>query len=153
MADTLTPATFNVIDGIDLNLPKSVTMARLSIRSGIIGVTLTVFLLGATGCGPISSTHAIAEATVAVEAASGVEAKRYAAYEFTLAYEYLRKAREEEGYADYQAAIDLAHAARKFAEDAKERALSHPERGAVKAQQPRSPAPRPRSTPASGSSL
>ena len=67
-------------------------MARISIRSGIIGVALSLCLLGLTGCGPISATHAIAEATVAVEAASGVEAKRYAAYEFTLAYEYLRKA-------------------------------------------------------------
>jgi len=128
-------------------------MARISIRSGIIGVALSLCLLGVTGCGPISATHAIAEATVAVEAASGVEAKRYAAYEFTLAYEYLRKAREEEGYADYQAAIDFAQSARKFAEDAKERALSHPERGAVKAQQPRTVAPPVRSRPASGSSL
>jgi hypothetical protein len=144
----LTAAKFNVIDGIALNLPESVAMARTSIRSGIIGIALTWFVMGTSGCGPISSTHAIAEATVAVEAATGVDAKRYAAYEFTLAYEYLRKAREEEGYADYQAAINLANAARKFAEEAKERALSHPERGAVKAQQPRV-----RTAPASGSRL
>ena len=133
-------------------------MTRTLLRSGIIGMALVCAGTGIVGCGPISATHAIAEATVAVEAATGVESKRYAAYEFTLAYEYLRKAREEEGYADYQAAINLANAARKFAEDAKERALSHPERGAVKARKipARLPArlPKPtRTAPASGSHL
>lgn len=129
-------------------------MTRTSLRSSIIGMALLCIGVGLIGCGPISATHAVAEATVAVEAANGVESKRYAAYEFTLAYEYLRKAREEEGYADYQAAINLANAARKFAEDAKERALSHPERGAMKVKTAPARRVRPtRTSPASGSHL
>lgn len=86
-------------------------------------------LLGLFGCGPITATTAIADATVAVEAAGSAEAEKYALYEYTSAVEYLRKAREEEGYSDFQAAIDLAHRARTFGEKARERAMRSPERG------------------------
>ena len=80
------------------------------------------------GCGPITSTTTIAEATVAVGAADGVEAEKFAVYEYTSAHQYLRKAREEEGYSDFQAAIDLAKKAREFAEMARELAMSNPGR-------------------------
>jgi len=80
------------------------------------------------GCGPITSTTAIAKATVAVEAAEGANAENYAIYEYLSAREYLRKAREEEGYSDFQAAIDLAKKAREFAEMARELAMSNPGR-------------------------
>ena len=82
-----------------------------------------------SACGPITATTTIAEATVAVGAADGVEAEKYAVYEYTSALEYLRKAREEEGYSDYQAAIDLAKKAKEYAEEARTRAMNNPERG------------------------
>ena len=84
---------------------------------------------GVGGCGPISATTAVAEATVAIENARAVEAERYAVYEFVRAVEHLKKAKEEEGFSDFQGAIDLADMARGLAEAAKARALSSPSRG------------------------
>ena len=94
------------------------------LRAGLVFVSL----LGFAGCGPITATTAIAKATVAVEAAEGANAEKYAVYEFLSAREYLRKAKEEEGYSDFQAAIDLAKAALDFAEKARELAMSNPGR-------------------------
>ena len=88
---------------------------------------LAAFSLSA--CGPITATTTIAEATVAVGAADGVEAEKFAVYEYTSAHQYLRKAREEEGYSDFQAAIDLAKKAKEYAEEARTKAMSNPERG------------------------
>ncbi|MCB9528772.1 MAG: DUF4398 domain-containing protein [bacterium] len=84
----------------------------------------------AVGCGPVTTTQRVADATVAVEAAQGVDAEQQATFEYVSAVEYLRKAREEEGYSDYQNAIDLAVRAREFAEQAKARALGNRERSA-----------------------
>lgn len=86
-----------------------------------------LLLLG--GCGPVTSTTRISEATVAIEAARVVDADRFAVYEFVRAVEHLKKAREEEGFSDFQAAINLALEAREFAEKARARALASPERG------------------------
>ena len=97
------------------------------------------------------TTGAVADATVAVEAAAGVEAERYATFEYVSAVEYLRKAREEEGYSDFQQAINLAQQARTFAEEAKTRALANPDRPGAKPAAPVTPAPRPAARP--GSSL
>ncbi len=85
-------------------------------------------LLFAVGCGPITSTTAIADATVALEAAEAANAEKFAVYEYTMAQECLRKAKEEEGYSEYQPAIDLAKKARKFAEKAKELSVTSPSR-------------------------
>ncbi len=94
----------------------------------LLGALLTA-AVGAAGCGPITATTSIADATVALEAARGIEAEQYAIYEYTSAAEYLRKAREEEGYSDFQRAIDLARKAREFAEAAREKARTNPARG------------------------
>lgn len=83
------------------------------------GLTCTV------GCGPVTTTQRVADATVSVEAARGVESEQLATFEYVSAVEYLRKAREEEGYSDYQNAIDLAVAAREFADKAKARAMGN----------------------------
>lgn len=94
----------------------------------LLGALLTA-AIGAAGCGPITATTSIADATVALEAARGIEAEQYAIYEYQSAVEYLRKAREEEGYSDFQRAIDLAKKARSFAEEAREKARTNPARG------------------------
>lgn len=90
---------------------------RVDLRSALFGFCA----LGAVGCGPVTTTQRVADATVAVEAARGIDAERYATFEYVSAVEYLRKAREEEGYSDYQEAIDLAVKARDFADKAKVR--------------------------------
>lgn len=88
-----------------------------------------VGLYGLIGCGPVTSVTRIYDASVAIEAARAAQADRYAVYEFVSAVEYLKKAKEEEGYSDFQMAIDYAAKARKFADEARSRALSSPDRG------------------------
>ncbi len=96
-------------------------------------VLATAFVaMGASGCGPVTSTMTVNEATVAVEAAQAVDAERYALYEYVSAVECLKKAKEEEGFSDFQAAIDLARRARDFAEKARQRALASPQRGTLR---------------------
>ncbi len=93
---------------------------RLPLFFGVLLLSLAAL----PGCGPITATTSIAEATVAVEAARGAQADKYAIYEFHSAVLHLRKAREEEGYSDFQDAVNLAHKARKLAEKAKDLAMS-----------------------------
>ena len=102
------------------------------------GWMVAVGLVGmaALGCGAIDysvailAAHgAIAEAEVAgagpapegEECQEGVDCW-LAPYEYTYAQEHLRKAREEVGLADYQAAVDMAHLARAFARKARDMA-------------------------------
>lgn len=98
---------------------------RVDLRSALFGFCA----LGAVGCGPVTTTQRVADATVSVEAARGIDAERYATYEYVTAVEYLRKAREEEGYSDYQAAIELAIKAREMADKAKARTREARARG------------------------
>lgn len=88
-------------------------------------------LLMLSACGPVSTTLVLQDAETALEGARGAGADHFAAFEFVSAEEYLRKAREEEGYSDFQVAITLATQARKFAEAAHERALKNPSRGTL----------------------
>src|SRR6478609_255538 len=75
------------------------------------------------GCGPVEYISQVGnKAASAVSAAKLAQADRYAPYEYTAAEEYLHKAREEAGYAEYQDAIeygkraeDLANRARAIA--------------------------------------
>lgn len=81
-------------------------------------------LAAAAGCGPIQSTPALIEADVELEAARSAGAPTAAPYEFTSAEAYLRKAREEAGYAQYQATTDFALKARDLAKEAREKAIN-----------------------------
>ncbi len=81
-------------------------------------------LAAAAGCGPIQSTPALIEAEIEVEAARTAGAAATAPYEFTSAEAYLRKAREEAGYAQYQAATDFALKARDLGKEAREKAIN-----------------------------
>lgn len=87
-------------------------------------MVLAAVALGATGCGPIQSTSLIMDADVQLEAARAADAPKYAPYEYTLAEAYLHKAREEQGYADYQVCIDFAQKALDNAKKAKEAAVT-----------------------------
>lgn len=78
---------------------------------------LTVPLLLSTGCA-VRASYFLVDAERAWQEAVDAGAETAAPYEYTLAHEYLLKAREEAGYSDYQVAEQLA----KQAVDAAERA-------------------------------
>ncbi|MFN3198600.1 MAG: hypothetical protein ACE366_09345 [Bradymonadia bacterium] len=82
-----------------------------------------------SACGPITAHQAIRKATISVEAARAAQADRYAVYELVSAVEFLKKAREMEGYSNFQDAVDLALTAAEYADKAKVRALDNPTRG------------------------
>jgi hypothetical protein len=72
-------------------------------------------------CGPIRYIDQVTRrASTEVEAARAAQADRYAPYWYTLAVEYLDKAREEGSRADFQA----AHRFGKRAEDAARKATT-----------------------------
>jgi hypothetical protein len=80
-------------------------------------------------CGPIEYVNQVTRrASSEVDAAKAVKADKHAPYYYTLAVEYLNKAREEAAAADFQAANRFgrrsAEAARKARALAKERAAN-----------------------------
>ena len=78
--------------------------------------------LPTAGCGPILSTYLILTAQAEVDGAKAAEAEEYAPYHYTAANEYLAKAREEQGYADFGPSVEYAWKAKDFAEEARDRA-------------------------------
>jgi hypothetical protein len=85
----------------------------------VLGVFLVASAL--SGCGPVISTYLILSADAELAGAEAAQAERYAVYEYTAASEYLAKAREEQGYADFGPSIDYAFKANELAVKAKER--------------------------------
>jgi hypothetical protein len=86
-------------------------------------------LLALAACGPTQSTALIMEADVELEAARTADGNKYAPYEFTAAEAYLHKAREEQGYSDYEVSIDFGNKAVKFAKEAKAKAMASKSEG------------------------
>jgi hypothetical protein len=74
----------------------------------------------AGGCGPIEYINQVGnKAASAVAAAKLAQADRYAPYEYTAAEEYLHKAREEAGYAEYEDAIEYGRKSEEMANRAR----------------------------------
>src|SRR6478736_7631800 len=72
------------------------------------------------GCGPVEYISQVGnKAASAVSAAKLAQADRYAPYEYTAAEEYLHKAREEAGHAEYQDAIEYGRKAEDLANRAR----------------------------------
>lgn len=82
-------------------------------------LTLILVLLLA-GCGAARGMYFLWDAQKDVAQAEAVGAPEAAVYEYTLARQYLLKAKEEAGYSDYRAAEDLALEATKWAGRAEE---------------------------------
>jgi hypothetical protein len=73
-----------------------------------------------SGCGPVEYISQVGnKASAAVSAAKLAQADRYAPYEYTAAEEYLHKAREEAGHAQYQDSIDYGRKAEELANRAR----------------------------------
>lgn len=84
-----------------------------------------LFALALAACGPVEYISQVTRrASSEVAAAKAAGAEKTAPYEYTSAVLYLHKAREEAGYADFQAAIRFGKVAQKMAEKAKELAIS-----------------------------
>lgn len=77
-----------------------------------------------TACGPVKSTANILDAEVQIQAARTAGAEKLAPYEWTSANLYIAKAREEVGYSDYQAGVDFAVKASRYANEAREKAMA-----------------------------
>ena len=73
-----------------------------------------------SGCTAVKSSLHLVEAEQAVTRArqQGADQDAMAIYEYTMALRFLEKAREENGYADYRDAEDLAKAAVEWSEKA-----------------------------------
>ena len=84
-------------------------------------VALCVAVALGLGCGPVTYINEVTrKAATDVEAARSAQADQYAPYYFTLAVEYLRKAREEAAHADFQSANRLGRQASRAARRAVE---------------------------------
>ena len=88
-------------------------------------LTVLVAAAGAlAGCGPVRSTANILDAEVQIQAARTAGAEKEAPYEWTAANLYIHKAREEVAYSDYQAGVNFAVKASKFANEAREKSMA-----------------------------
>src|SRR5690242_10409136 len=90
------------------------------------------------GCGPVKSTSHLLDAEVQIQAARTAGAEKLAPYEWTAANLYIRKAREEVSYSDYQAGVDFAEKAARFAAEARTKAMAN-----ANAEDASSPSPNP----------
>ena len=89
------------------------------VASAALGIVVS-----AVGCGPIEYVNQVTrKASSEVEAAKSVKADKYSPYFYTLAVEYLHKAREEAAHADYQSANRFGRRSEEAAIKAREIAL------------------------------
>lgn len=107
--------------------PVQAPVRLAATRAGLSWCSLALLLLLLGGCGPIASTGPMLQARDLVEFARGAGSERFAMYEFTMAREYLAKAREEWAYSDFQKAREYSDLAADFAK----RAMARTKRDAV----------------------
>jgi hypothetical protein len=89
-------------------------------------VVLLAPLASLAACGPVEYINQVGNrAASAVSAAKLAQADRYAPYEYTAAEEYLHKAREEGGHAEYQDAIEYGRRSEELADRARAIAVTH----------------------------
>src|SRR3989442_14107612 len=98
-------------------------LRSLKMRRLLPGLCLSLGL-ALNGCGPVQSTAYLLDADVQIEAARTAQADKYAPYEWTAANLYIHKAREEVGYSDFEVAVDFAQKASKYANEARDKAMT-----------------------------
>lgn len=89
-------------------------------KQGWLWVGLLCVVCSVMACGPIQSSTQIGDAMEAIKAAEAkdVEAWKWACFDYYAATLYLKKAREEAGFADFEAAATLAAKAARHAKEA-----------------------------------
>lgn len=85
------------------------TRCMFALLIGIVSLSI------ATGCGPISYTAKVLDATAAIEVAHGSKAWKLACFEYYSSIRYMKKAMEEAGFSDFEAAAILADKSWKYA--------------------------------------
>jgi hypothetical protein len=86
---------------------------------------LAVLLLAPLlACGPVQASRALVAADVELEGARSAGAPAAASQEFASAEAYLRKAREKNGYAQYEAAAALAERSIERSQAARKKAVA-----------------------------
>jgi hypothetical protein len=106
----------------------------------LVGAAACLAALAFGGCGPIEYINQVGvKAAGAVAAAKLAQADRYAPYEYTAAEEYLHKAREEAGYAEYEDAIEFGRRAEDFANKGRAIAVARLSQSATSASSTASP--------------
>jgi len=84
-------------------------------------IAVTVFAAGLlSACGPVEYAAVILDAHSAMAEAREADAHIHAPYEYYYAKEHIKKAREEAGYADYQASVEFGRTAEEYALKARE---------------------------------
>lgn len=89
-------------------------------------VLASLALATLAACGPITTTSALIDADVAVDAARTSGAAQNSPYEFAGAEAYLHKARECSGRGQYEAAARFAEKATTLAKEARKNAAAAP---------------------------
>jgi hypothetical protein len=134
----LTPPVGVVTVSPVLRRPRD--LCKRALARGAVVCTLTA--LTASGCGPIEYLNQVSsKAATALADAKRAQADRYAPYEYTAAEEYLHKAREEAGYAEYQDSIEFGRKAEELAHRARAIAMSRLGQAAPGAGAPATTAP------------
>lgn len=99
-------------------------IAQKILASWALLLTLAVVM---TGCfGPITATTELVNAEAALERARVADAHERAPHEYYTAANYLKKAKEEWGYSDFQASDRYAEKSRRAAERALTKAKEDP---------------------------
>ena len=93
-----------------------------AVRATLAALLMLAMVPLASGCGAAMSTYLILVAQADLDGAEAAEADKFAPYEYTAAQEYLRKAREEQSYADFGPSIEYAWKAQELAEAGRIRA-------------------------------
>lgn len=93
----------------------------------LLGLLFAGLLL--VGCGPVQSTAGISSAEVYLERARVNDAEMYSPYEYYRAIHYLRKAKIEWGYSNFEASRDYANEAERAARAAYDNVREAPWQG------------------------
>jgi hypothetical protein len=99
-------------------------LLRRGALSALRLAVLAAFAGALSACGPIKSTAFLLDAEVQIEAAHTAGADKLSPYEWTAANLYIHKAREEVGYSDFEAGVEYAGKASKFANEARDKAMA-----------------------------
>ncbi len=91
----------------------------------IVVVLSALELIAFSGCGPVLSVSGIANAQRYIDLARQRQAEQWAPYEYQLAIQYWKKAKEEQGYSQYEASVKFANKAELFARRAQKRAMEN----------------------------
>jgi hypothetical protein len=91
---------------------------RFSLRFLAVPGVAAGVLLGA--CGPIQSTTAVANADLDIDEAEKAGAAEFAPYEYEKAQAFLTKAKETQGYSEFEQSVVYANHAREAAVQAKD---------------------------------